>query len=828
MQEGLRSTGIEVIGDASWGTHFCQFYQTQQDLLDLLVPYFKSGLANNEFCMWITSEPLGAGEAEEAMRKALPDLDRYLESGQLEILPHSDWYLKDGIFDSQRVLAGWLDKLERARAKGYDGLRLTGNTFWLEKSDWENFTHYEETIDIVIGHHRMIAVCTYCLDRCSAAEVIDVIRNHRFALIKREGRWEVVQSAERKRAEEVRAHLATIVQSSSDAIIGKSLDGTITSWNPGAERLYGYKAEEVIGKSIALLIPPELPGELHSILERVSRGEVIQHHETMRVRKDGSRIDVSTGVSPIRDRQGRVIAAAAIARDMTERRRTEAERERLYQAEHLAHAEVEAARRRATVILESITDAFFALDHEWRFTYVNAQAERLLLRPRDTLLGKSVWDEFPEAVGSTFWLEYHRAVSEPVSVSFEEYYPPLRTWFEVHAFPSTEGLSVYFQDINDRKRAEAERESLLADVARRAAELEAVVENTQAQLALLDQDFNFLMVNSAYTRGSGHSKEELLGRNHFELFPNAENQSIFERVRDTGVPYEAIEKAFEYLDQPGRGVTYWNWILAPIKDETGTVREMLLSLLDVTGQVRARQQVERLAEESRLRAAELEASNQELEAFSYSVSHDLRAPLRGIDGFSQALLEDCAGKLDEQGREYLQVLRSESQRMAALIDALLTLSRVSRAEMRRQEVDLSALAQKIAGDLQRAEPERSVEFAIAPGLVAIGDPRLLQVALENLLANAWKFTARHPRARIEFGALQQEGKPIYFVRDDGAGFDMAYAGKLFGAFQRLHSQNEFSGTGIGLATVQRIVRRHGGRIWAEGQVERGATFYFTL
>ncbi len=228
------------------------------------------------------------------------------------------------------------------------------------------------------------------------------------------------------------------------------------------------------------------------------------------------------------------------------------------------------------------------------------------------------------------------------------------------------------------------------------------------------------------------------------------------------------------------------------------------------------------------RTAELAAVNKELKTFAYSASHDLRAPLRSIAGFSQALLEDYADKLDAEGLDYLHRVQAAAQRMGQLIDDLLKLSRVTRAEMRRETVDLSQMARTIAEELRKAQPERQVEFVIAEGLIAHGDAHLLQVALANLLDNAWKFTSKKPHARIEFGSTQHGGERVYFVRDNGAGFDMAYVGKLFGAFQRLHSTAEFEGTGVGLATVQRIIHRHGGRVWAEGAVKQGATFYFTL
>ncbi len=225
---------------------------------------------------------------------------------------------------------------------------------------------------------------------------------------------------------------------------------------------------------------------------------------------------------------------------------------------------------------------------------------------------------------------------------------------------------------------------------------------------------------------------------------------------------------------------------------------------------------------------ELTAVNKEMESFSYSVSHDLRAPLRSMDGFSLVLLEDYSDKLDERGKDYLQRVRSATQRMGMLIDDMLSLSRVTRSEMKRELVDLSSLVQSIAAELQKSQSTCQVEFIIAPGLTANGDARLLRILLENLLGNAWKFTGTHPKARIEFGTTQVDGEQVFFIRDDGVGFDMKYADKLFGVFQRLHGASEFPGTGVGLATVQRIVHRHGGRVWAEGEVEKGATFYFTL
>jgi light-regulated signal transduction histidine kinase (bacteriophytochrome) len=235
-----------------------------------------------------------------------------------------------------------------------------------------------------------------------------------------------------------------------------------------------------------------------------------------------------------------------------------------------------------------------------------------------------------------------------------------------------------------------------------------------------------------------------------------------------------------------------------------------------------------LEERVRERTAQLEAANKELEAFSYSVSHDLRAPLRAIDGFSHLLADEHSARLDATARGYIERIRTATQRMGTLIDELLNFSRLSRAELRREPVNLSELARDIAAELARAEPERSVALSIEPGLTAVGDALLLRAVMYNLLGNAWKYTRNAPRPRIKVGATTSNGKRCYYVRDNGAGFDMQYADKLFAPFQRLHRPQEFEGSGIGLANVARIVHRHGGEVWAEAEVDRGATFYFTL
>ena len=261
------------------------------------------------------------------------------------------------------------------------------------------------------------------------------------------------------------------------------------------------------------------------------------------------------------------------------------------------------------------------------------------------------------------------------------------------------------------------------------------------------------------------------------------------------------------------------------EDENRLFREQLLEKELEAAEARSAKDV---AEVRAALVEELELKNKELDAFSYSVAHDLRAPLRSIDGFSQALLEDYADKLDDMGQQYLRYVRESAQQMAELIDNLLDLSRITRSELVRGALDLTSIAHEVTGRLRRQNPKQDVSTVVADGLRAEGDARLLTVVFENLLGNAWKFSSKRADATIEVGAVDRDARRAFFVRDNGAGFDMAYAAKLFGVFQRLHSSAEFEGSGIGLATVQRIIHRHGGRVWAEGEVGRGATFFFTL
>ena len=337
--------------------------------------------------------------------------------------------------------------------------------------------------------------------------------------------------------------------------------------------------------------------------------------------------------------------------------------------------------------------------------------------------------------------------------------------------------------------------------------------------------------NEPWYEFTGRTPAESLGFNWTEAIHREDRDDAVRRwlaAVQAGHVYEA-EARVRRFDGECR------WFLHrahPTRDAQGNILTWFGTSTDIKEQKRAEEKISQmnvsLEQRVQERTAQLEASNRELEAFSYSVAHDLRAPLRSIDGFNQAVLEDYGQQLPSDAKQLFQRARHASQRMSQLIDDLLNLSRVARSEMRQQKINLSSIATGIMAELQKGEPGRQVNVRLEPGLTATGDDRLLRLVLENLLGNSFKFTRKKPVAEIEFGSEQRDSQRILFVRDNGAGFKMDYVGKLFGPFQRLHAITEYPGTGIGLATVYRIILRHGGRIWAEAREGEGATFFFTL
>ncbi|HYL34972.1 MAG TPA: PAS domain S-box protein [Bryobacteraceae bacterium] len=524
--------------------------------------------------------------------------------------------------------------------------------------------------------------------------------------------WTCRDITARKRAAEESRLLISIVECSDDAIISKNPDGTVLSWNQGAQRIYGYSAEEMVGQSIARLVPGGHGDDFPEIMRDERLGQRIEHLETERIRKDGRRILVALNISPLRDDAGAIVGAAVISHDITGPKRAEK------------------ALERSEVRYRSLVRAVSQI--VWT---TNAQGEVLEDQP--------TWREF---TGQT--CEENKG------------------WGRMLALHP-----------DDRERT----------------------------------------------------------------------LEVWSKALQKGIPY-ATEYRLRRLDGEYRWMAVHG---VPVLDERGQVREWVGTCADITGRVLAEEEVRMLTKtlEKRVveRTAELQAANKELEAFAYSVSHDLRAPVRAVDGFCRILLEEYGAQFPAEAQRYLWIAVENAAQMGNLIDGLLAFSRLGRQALSKQTVAPGDLVRQALQDLAAEREGRQVEITVGELPRCQGDPLLLKQVFFNLVSNALKYTRKCPLGRIEVGAVRfadlgqtaeasgsgaprdlAEDSPVYYVRDNGAGFDMRYADKLFGVFQRLHRSEEYEGTGVGLATVRRIVNRHGGSVWAEAALNQGATFYFTL
>jgi PAS domain S-box-containing protein len=639
-----------------------------------------------------------------------------------------------------------------------------------------------------------------------------------------------------------------LVETADDLIWTVDMNLRFTYISPAVTKDLGFSAVEMMGCNPLDGLIPRSRNELIEAFRTEMEKEtpvprdyhVSRRFELGRYHRDGSLRWQDTSMTFLRDSSNRPIGILGVSRDVTDRKKAE---EALRVSEERYRELYEESKKAEEIyrsLIDSSADAIVIYDMNGKAVHVSPSFTQMFGWTLDEVQGQRIpYLPDSEVKDSMALIEHVVNGGRPISGFETKRYTKAGNVLEMSIMASgyhdhegnPAGMLVILSDITDRKRAER---ALQESEERYRKLVEHLPDGIGVHI-----DGKVILANPAGVQLlGGEQQEDLLGKPIMDFFHPDSRDVMEKRIKKAlanGSVAPLVEQKLIRLDGQTVDVE-----IATIPLRFQETLALMTVGRDITERKRAEAVIQKLNAELEQRVlqrtAQLQTANEELEAFCYSVSHDLRAPLRSIDGFSQVLLEDFSDVLDSDGQSYLHRVRHASQRMAHLIDDLLKLSRVTRRAMSREKVDLSELAWSIAGELQTVEPNRSVQFTIMPDLVVHGDARLLRVALENLMGNAWKFTRDRECSQVEFGVMHGVSKAgedrslgaVYYVRDNGAGFDMNYSSKLFGPFQRLHRTSEFPGSGIGLATVQRIIHRHGGTVWGEGVVDGGATFYFTL
>jgi PAS domain S-box-containing protein len=630
---------------------------------------------------------------------------------------------------------------------------------------------------------------------------------------------------ERKRAEEAlqesESWFRSLIENATDIIVVLDVTGHIRYASPSVKRVGGYDPVDLVGRHVLEITHPE---DVSTVVEAMASARAqpfVRLNFEVRIRDiEGGwhTLDV-TGANLLEEKavQGFVVNA----RDITERKRAE---------EALRESEA-----RYRTLVETALDIVLIHDQE-KILYINPTGLNLLGASRpDEILGKSpleiVHPDSLERVRENIAMDLRGDASPTTQLQLLRL-DGTHLWVEgkgvTTCIDGKPAVQVIMRDITERKRTEQRMLQILEEKREMAQSLESereiletIMENTDTLLAYLDYNFNFVRANKTYVAHSGYSREDLIGRNHFDLFPDPENQEIFERARNAGEPIHYIAKPFHYNNQPERGVTYWNWSLVPVKDAEGYIQGFAFSLVDVTEERRTEEKLRELAEN-------LKRSNEDLERFAFISSHDLQEPLRTMVTFSQLLDRRYTGKLDPDADEYLHYIVNAGKRMQNLVQDLLEYSRINtKGGDFCSTVTTAVLEDALTFVHAKAEENRAtITYDPLPAVTA--DPTQLRQVFSNLISNAIKFGKPGVPPVIHISAKKQDGMVQVSVADNGIGIEPQYYDRIFVIFQRLHGMDAYEGTGIGLAIVKRIIDRHGGRIWVESEPGKGSTFHFTV
>jgi PAS domain S-box-containing protein len=873
MEEKMRKTGIDLIGDAPWGTHFCLCYQSKQDLIDVLLPYFKAGLQNNELCIWVTSEPLDEMEAKEAIGKVLSHFDRYLERGQIEIVPYHKWYLRKDTFSLQRVRNAWIDKLDQASAKGFDGMRMSVNTAWPEKKDRKQLTDYEEKIDNTIGNYPMIALCTYSLGKCGVSEILDVIGNHHTVLIGQNGKWNVIENSERKEIREA-------LQKKADDIAERIKELNCLYGISNLVEKPGISLEEILQGTVDLIPPawqyPEITGTQinlgHQTFKTKNYKETIWKQSAAIIGKN-DRIGTLTicyleerpksEEGPFqKDERNLINAVAARLGKIIERKQME--------------RALEESREKLRKIFRSCSDAITVTDLKGTIIECNRAALDMHgFSAKKEIIGKSALELIAQEDQQSA-LENMKKTLEKGSVRNVEYTLITRDGsvfageLSASVIRDNSGKPVSFvaivRDISERKR---EKRALEASERH----YRLLTESMSDVIWTADLELNFTYISPSVTRLLGyrpeemvaHKPEETLGLHSFRTMMEFVEEKKRKEMRTPmgHLDSQTVELELKCKDDS----TVWvETGIAFLCDAHGSPREIMGIMRDSTARKKAEERIEEYANkleernkqlgeetqktkeaEGKIRqyAKELRIVNLQLKAetkraqkadrlksqFLANMSHEIRTPLTVIDGAVHLLQKNS---LSPEQKELLAMMRDSDEQLLQLINAILDWARIEAGQTKvvKKEFVLKETVKNIISGFEFEAREKNLEIEMIcprhlPSMISTDEGKLTQI-LSNLISNALKFTEK---GKVEVRLDKESNSSIRFsVEDTGIGIPKEKLLLTLSKFYQMNgtTRREHGGVGLGLPIVKELVDLLGGKMELKSKPGKGSLFCFSL